>query len=43
MCESVFAALLSVALNREVNGIDACVIPAQALSSAALFSPPASP
>lgn len=29
--------------HREVNAIDASVIPAQALSSAALFSPPAAP
>lgn len=42
VCEP-FPVLLSVPLHREVNGIDACVIPAQALSSEALFSPPAAP
>lgn len=43
VCARVFPVLLSIPLHREVNGIDACVIPAQALSSAALFSPPAAP
>ena len=43
VCVCVFPALLSTPLHREVNGIDARVIPAQALSSAALFSPPAAP
>lgn len=43
VCMWVLPALLSMPLHREVNGIDACVIPAQALSSAALFSPAAAP
>ena len=39
----VLPVLLSLPILREVNGVDARLIPAQALSSAALFSPPAAP